>query len=663
MQQLTFLLLLALSGIVLTFCASAQTEIPLHNFAQLPDVEKVEISPSGNKLAMLKRVISKGQRLFVIEITDLQTGKKSYPVVRRKHEYDVNELIWASDELILLKIDFFKQLMLENTGRNPKITERRLMVLNLKDNTLKNILSGKNMNRFKRLGWQPQFQDLIVDMLPNEPDYILHAIDWDARQNPQLFKVNLKTLERKTVLFGKENWVKFITDQQSDIRVGIQKEIISGGLVDTRTEYQIHVKNIDTQDWEILWQFEAGSADAIWPLGFTSDPNILLVEALHNGRDAIFQVDLKEPKIKTLLHSSKTKNVGGELFYSNKHDNPVGFYTLNGINFWDQEYVNFNESLNNALANTTNHLKSFSRDENKYIVYATSDIDSGTWYLGDRAQKALNPVAFKYQGLDPAAMVANTRHIVTAQDNKKVEIFVSQPKQGDVSNNATVIYASHGRGSAAIGGFNYLVQLLVNRGYTVIQVNFRHGTGNYYNFMRGDVSEWAPNLYNDLVDAANWAVEQNYTDKQNTCLFGRRFAGYIALMAAAKYDFPFSCVATIGAMTDINNHLFNSKGFVSHEQLTAYLSDDNAIQKAFSPITYSSTFRPPVLLVHGENDGHIRANQSEDMHNALLRSNKNSQHIEVRNEDSSLSTDESRLAVFGAIEGFFNEHFKKTKSP
>lgn len=653
-MKLLFLLVCCFLGLIMP--VHGQSTVALKNFVQMPDVESVEISPSGNKMAMLKRVISNGERVFVIEITDLRTAKKTYPVVRRNNEYEIFDLIWASDKHILLKIDFFTTLIRENTGRNPKITERRLMVLNLEDNSLKNILNGKAMNRYRSRGWQPQFQDNIVDLLPDDPLHILHAIDWDIRQAPQVFKVNLDTLERKTVLPGKENWVRILTDRQSNVRVGLFREVESGGFVDTQVQYDLIVKDINTNKWSTLTSFTENSSDAMWPLGFLDDPNHLLVEAQHNGRDAIFSIDLKNPSAKKLYYSSNTANVGGTLFYSYKTNQPVGYYTVAGIKFWDEDYVAFSDALDKALNKTNNYLKGFSKDENQYILYSQSDVDSGTYYLGNREQKSLNPVAFAYQSLDPANLPSTQKHLVSGRDGQEIEVFVTLPKSHKEGPLPTVIYSHHGRGSAAVGGFDYRTQLWANRNYAVIQVNFRHAMGAYYNFMQGDVSNWAPNLYQDLSDVTKWAVKEGYTDTQKTCLFGSGYAGYIALMAAAKKEHNFKCVATVGAMTDINNHLFNLEGFVSQDIQTARLSADKGVQKAFSPTYYAKEFDAAVLLAHGEDDSSVRAIQSLKMHAALSEHNKQSEHILIESEDSNFSTDESRIKVFQAIETLFAEH-------
>lgn len=642
----------------MSIISTAKNTIPLTDFVQLPDVENVVISPSGNKMAMLKRVLSNGERVFVVEITDLNTAKKTYPVVRRKHEFDVYQLIWASDNHILLKIDLFKQLKIENTGYNPKISERRLMVLNLKDNSLKNILGGKAMNRFQKKGWQPQFQDEIIDLLPNDPDHILHAVDWNLRLAPQVFKVNLNTLDRETVLTGRKYWENILTDRQSNVRVGVYKEIESGGLVDTKVTYEVNVKNLDTGKWSVLTKFEEGSSDRMWPIGFLADPNMLLVLADYEGNNAIFKIDLTKPNEKSLYYSRKNGNVGSRLFYSNKTNNPVGYYTTRGIHFWDESYEAVSQGIDLALPNTNNYLQAFTDDENKYLIYASSDIDSGSYYLGNRNEKTLNPVAFTYSSLDPAKLVSTEKHNISTRDGYKANVFITRPKQNTDSVSPTIIYANHGRGKASYGGFDYKTQLWANRGYTVIQVNFRNGSGSFYNFMRKDVSQWAPKLYNDIADVSEWAIHKGYADKTKMCVFGQGYTGYIALMSSIKSPDMFKCVVAFGAMTDINNHLFNKKGFVQYEQMIERLSDKSSVQNAFSPISYAKSVTSSTMLAHGEDDSMIRSVQSERLYEALVNYNKEAKFIKIENEDSSFTTDKSRKKVFEAVQVFLDRNLQ-----
>lgn len=650
------LFFIAICAAFLSSSIIASSSIPLKIFVQLPDVEQVKLSPSGNKLAMLKRVMVEGSRKLVVEVTDLNSGKKSYPVIRQNNEFDIFEIIWASDRHILLRIDFFKQLKRENTGWNPTRVERRLMVLDLEKNSLSNIISKIAFKRFEKKGWQPQLQDHIVDILPDEPNYILHSLDWNSQLSPKVFKVNLTTLKRTSVKSQEEYWSDWITDKQGNVRIATEKRQITGGAERNRTQYRVHVKDLESEKWNVLWEYAFGDKDTVSPLGFTNDPNVLLVEALHKGRDAIFKVDLQNPSEKKLFYSAENQNVGGNLFYSNTTKNAVGYHTVSGIIFWDDKYKAFDRSIDKALPKTKNYLKSLSMDETKYLVYSQSDTDSGTYYLGDRIKKTLNPVAYKYMGLDPALMSASKRYMVSARDGKKVEIFLTRPKHLEEKALPTIMYSNQGNGSAAVGGFDYRVQYLVSRGYNVIQVNFRKGTGGYFNFMSGGVDQWADQLYQDLDDVLSWGIKENYVSKNKICLMGERYAGYAALMAVVKGAGDYKCVVTFGAMTDIHNQVVSTEGYTHHEKTKHRLSNSSKIQKKYSVTSYAKDFDAASLLIHGTSDSDIRFKQSVVLNKALDRSKKNVEYIEVKGEESTLTTDESRLRVYKKVESFLKQY-------
>lgn len=653
------LLAIVLSFIGINTDILANEKIPIEAFAKLPDVELVELSPTANKLAILKRTLVEGKRLLVLEISDFATGKKSYPVIRRNNEFEVAELIWASDRHILLRIDFFKQLKIENTGWNPYITERRLMVLDLETNTLKNIISKMAFKRFEKKGWQPQFQDQIVDLLPDEPNYILHALDWNARVSPKVFKVNLSTLERKSVESQKQNWRSFIADRQGNVRVGTFRESRGGAIARNRLQYEVNVKNLATKKWETLWSYAYGDEDAVSPLGFMTDPNFLLVEALHENRDAIFKVDLRKPDQKELFYSEPTRNVGGEIYYSPKSGEPVGYYSGTAIHFWDEKYKAFIKGINNALAHTNNRLLSLNNDENKYLVYSESDVDSGTYYLGDRKAKSLNPVAYRYMALDPIQLAKSRKVLVDDKTHNKemtnkgkIKVFVTNPTEPQsIKPKPTIIYVNQGVGKASRGGFNDKVQLLAHQGYQVIQANFK-----YSRFMRGDISQWGDELYQNINEVLHWAKTEKMIEDDNVCLLGETYAGWAALMAIAKNKGAYKCVATIGAMTDILAQVSAHEGFVEYERVKAQLSDKRAIQKQYSPTTYTDSFSTPALIIHGESDSEVRSKQGQKFYKALKRAKNDVEYIEIKNEDSSLTTDKSRIRVYKKLIDFFDKH-------
>lgn len=633
---------------------NASQIMPVQAFSDLPDTELAKLSPSGNKLAILKRVTQKDQRKLVIEVTDYAEATRKYPVVIDEKQYSVNDLIWASERHILIKINFFKRTFIENFGRNPKRSENRLMVLDIENKTLKNIISGKTYNRFQKLGWEPQHQDTIVSLLPDEPDYILHALDWDVRVAPQVFKVNLNTLERKTVQMG-IRYHEWIADQQGNIRVSIEREVDSGGLTNTSITYIVRIKKQANGKWEDFHTFERGDDDSIFPIGFDPDPNLMLASEKVDGHYQLVKINLSNG-VKTVLQPHQHYSINDEIFYSPKSGEAVGTAYLKGNKFWDNKFKSFMNGVNKALPNTNNKLISLSKDETKYLIYASSDTDSGSYYLGDRTKRSLNPIAYAYQNLDPALMRQSEQVEIKARDGRTLSAYLTRATMG--KNSPTILVSDHGESVQSHGGFNLMTQFFANQGYNVLRVNFRNGAGAYYNFIEHGVENWAPTLYEDLEDAHDWLLESNISSSDSVCLYGDGFAAYIAMLAVSKQSGKYQCVAAKGGLYSIPMHLSNFRYYTHIESLKLYFSDNSSIQKAYSPTYLADQIDVPVLLIHSEDNDRMRAGQSRDMHKALLRKDKESKYLELEGLGQDIANDSARKQMFSELLTFFDAHLK-----
>lgn len=642
-------------------------QIPLESFAKLPDVEKVSMSPSGNKLAFLKRVTQQGKRVIAIEVLDLTTGKKSYPIVNADNAYDVNSIIWASDRHMLIKAGFYNQRNKQDSSGHHtihsgiKLRERRLLVIDLEKNTLKNIITKSMMKRYQKKEWMPQNQDTIVDMLPNDPEHILHSVDWNAFSAPQVFKVNLTTLKRELVQMQEKYWTRWMTDKQSRVRVGFFRKKITGSLEKNRMEYRINIKNLESGQWSEFWRFSLGDSNAeVWPLGFMNDPNILLVKAKHEGFDAIFKVNVKKetPELE-LFYSTANTHIGGKLFYSPVTKEAVGYFSNGGVIFWDEKYKRLDDGVKKALPTTYTFLMQMSDNEKKYIVYSKSDVDSGTYYLGDRDKKSLDPIAFKYQDLDPAYMVKAKRHLLKMRDGKKSKAFLYSPSNSNLSDSPLVIYPMMSVGSADVGAFNYYVQFLVNRGYAVLQTNLRNSSSGFSDMMEGGLSKWGDHVYQDIEDSLDWAISKGITTAGKTCLMGNWDGGFAVMLAAAKSPSKYKCVVSTNSISDIQGYLHDMKNFKKYEVFMDMYSRDVSIQKAYSPITYAKNYQANVLLFHSENMVSTRSSQSKNMVDALKSKTRTAEYVELEATDGDISDDTQRIKMLSKIESFLHKNLIK----
>lgn len=641
--------------LLLTSARVASQSIPIKNFVMLPDVEEVELSPSGKKLATLKRVLSNGKRVLAVEIKDLNTKKRSYPVVVEKDKFNVVDIIWASDRFLLLRVDFFERLFIENSGRNPKIAMRRLMVLDLDSNSLTNILSGKARNRFVEKGWEPQYQDTIISVLPREPNFILHELDWDARVVPQVFKVNLTNMDRKTVQLGREDFIRWVNDREGNIRAGLKEEIFSGGLIPTQVFYTLVVKRSKQDRWDTLLKFEKGASNTLTPMGFLDQSNRLLARGYEDGEVVIYAIDLSKNDEKSVFYRPKT-SFKSELYYSNKDGNAVGYYTQSGAEFWDENYLTLDRAIDKALPDNNNFLKSLSADQNKYLVESKSALDAGTFYYGNKQTRSLDPVSYRYQALDPALMEPTKKITIESRDNRNIEAYLTLAKSKTSKRAPTILFSTPGFKESSNGGFNFLTQLWAHYGFNVLQVNFRFHRTGHYGFMRGGVENWAPSLINDLSDAMKWLDEKEIASANNTCLYGEGFGGYIALLTSIQTHHDFACVAANGSLSDIRMHLFNFENFTNHEKLRQGLTEDISLQRKFSPVSRVNEYELPVFLAHGQDNDNFRVKQSEAMYKALKKASKQVQYLELEGVGENLESDDIRVQVFTDLLKFFEAH-------
>jgi len=324
------------------------------------------------------------------------------------------------------------------------------------------------------LKYIPNILTNVVDYLPKDKNHILMAVGgFTYSGEPTVVKVSFNSSGKTRVYQASVSDISsWITDVQHHVRIGIYKD---------KTKFKIMEQNSSNGTLRELWQFEVFSADAIWPMGFALDPNILYVKALYKGKDAIFKVDLTDPKLtKKLVFYYENYDVGGGLRYSKVSGDVIGV----GSHFFDSSYIKFQASLDKALPDTENHLVSLSEDERKYIILATNDTEPGVYLLGDRDTNSLGLLAYQYKKL--TADVLSEKQTITykARDGLSIEGFVTLPLHGAKKNLPTVIFPHGGPISFDNGSFDYWMQFFANQGYAVLQMNFRGSSGYGFDFMK-----------------------------------------------------------------------------------------------------------------------------------------------------------------------------------
>ena len=217
--------------------------------------------------------------------------------------------------------------------------------------------------------------------------------------------------------------------------------------------------------------------------------------------------------------------------------------------------------------------------------------------------------------------------------------------------------------------FDWMAQFFANRGYLVIQPNFRGSTGFGEAFKDAGRGEWGGKMQSDLTDGVNALVKAGFVDADNVCIVGASYGGYAALAGAVFTPDLYRCVIAIAPVSDLNRMLQSEKrDHGSNHWVVSYwedvMAEGDARRKklqSISPANYAENAKAPILLLHGDDDTVVPISQSTRMRNALKRAGKQVELIKLKGEDHWLSVADTRMQTLRAMDEFLATHMPITE--
>ena len=446
----------------------------------------------------------------------------------------------------------------------------------------------------------------------------------------------------------------WLADNQGHIRVGT-------GYKDTKME--IVLRSSRSKKWRTAWKYKVPDDPTVKPMGFGADPDVLYVQSPHQGRDAVFTVDIgKETLEKKLVFSDLDEDVGGGLIVSSKTRGAIGVYCLsdtgrNGL--WDASAIAFQKEIDTALPGMVNHIVSTDRDETRHIIYSRRALHPGTYYLRVGEEGTLTKLTDTYPELGPHNLVGKKPVTYTARDGLEIEGHLTLPKGPREGLLPTVIYPHGGPGARDYLAFDLWTEFLASRGYAILQMKFRGSAGYGEEFYRAGLKGWGLAMQDDITDGTKWVIDQGIADPDRICILGASYGGYAALMGAVKKPDLYRCAVSFAGVSDLRMFLlrmrkFSTKGFVKEK-----IGDPGKDKKrliATSPAKQVEKIKIPVFIAHGDWDRVVGIEQSEAMVKALKKKGKDYEYLRLEHGDHSLSLQENRTLFFEKLKAFLGKH-------
>ncbi len=496
------------------------------------------------------------------------------------------------------------------------------------------------------------------------PGEILVELNTRDPQFHDLFKIDVVT-GASTLVFENNEWAGVTTDD--DFKVRFVNRFTANGSME-------YLKKTEAGTFEPFETIPSADALTTGLGGFDKTGKIAYMND-SRGRDtgALFAVDLATGK-KTLVAEDARCDVGGVITHpTEKTIQAVAF------NYERTEWKVLDKSIEPDLA----YLKTV-RDGEVNIVDRT--LDDKTWlvvftqsdgpayvYKYARATTGGGKATFLFSNrpaLEKLALSKVNPVVIKSRDGLNLVSYLTLPSWLDDDKNARpdagalpmVLFVHGGPWARDSYGFSGYGQWLANRGYAVLQVNFRGSTGFGKNFVNAGNREWAGKMHDDLIDAVNWAVGEKIAAKDKVAIMGGSYGGYATLVGLTFTPDVFACGVDIVGPSNINT-LLNSippdwapMRAMFQERVGDYTTDEGKkFLESRSPLNFIDRIKKPLLIGQGANDPRVKRTEADQIVAAMAAKKIPVTYVVFPDEGHGFKRPENNMAFQAVTEAFLSQ--------
>ncbi len=500
-------------------------------------------------------------------------------------------------------------------------------------------------------------QARIISVPDNAPNQMLVGLnDRDPRLH-DVYRLDIHTGERKLVFQNDQNIAGWVADLEGNLRLGVRVDEEGG------TE----ILRVDGD--KLTTVYTCNFEEECNPFRFHRDGRRVYMTT-NKGDLNLTRLVLFDPKTGTeeLVESDPQGQVdfGGATF-SRATDELIGTsYLGDRIRLYpkDPQFEKDIQVLRGAGLNGDLFFREPTRDDRIWIVKNIVDTDEGPNYLYDRST---GKVELLYRPRDdiPVAYMAERKPVrYTARDGLEIPAYLTLPKGVEARALRAVIVPHGGPWGRDGWGYDAIAQFLANRGYAVLQPNFRGSTGYGKRFLNLGNNEWGTgDMQHDITDGAKWLVEQGIAAPGKIAIMGGSYGGYATLAGVAftpdVYAAGVSIVGPSSIITLMESIPPYWKPIVKMFHKRVGNPEDPQDRErliAQSPLHSAEEITAPLLVIQGANDPRVKKAESDQIVLAMRRLGRTVEYLVAPDEGHGFAGEINNLAMFAKIEKFLAQH-------
>jgi len=599
--------------------------IPLKNFFKNSDKTNYQISPDGKYLSYLAPVNSR-MNVFVQAV-----GGKEAKQITFETSRDIAGYYWANENRILF---------LKDAGGDENY---KLFGVNLDGS------NPKGLTDFEGVMTQ------LIDELPEQSDFVIVGLN---KRNPEIFdpyRLNIVTGELTMLAENPGNIQSWVTDHDGKLRVAVVTDGVNNSLMYRETEEQVF-KTVLTTNFK----------SSVEPLFFTFDnQNLYVISNLNRDKSAAVILDLKTGQEKEILFSHPEVDIQS-ISYSRLNKKLISaIYVTEKTqrHYFDKDTEQRHNWIKTQLPNMEFSVVDITKNEDIAIIRTHTDKSLGSFYLYNSKTPSLEKITDVAPWIDENQMAEMKPISYQSRDGLTIHGYLTLPKGIDAKNLPVVINPHGGPWHRDQWGYNPEVQFLANRGYAVLQMNFRGSTGYGKAFWEASFKQWGQNMQNDITDGVKWLIEQGIADSTRIAIYGASYGGYATLSGVAFTPELYACAIDYVGVSNLFTFMETIPPYwkpfldMMHEMVgDPSIEKDSLMLRASSPVFHVDKIKAPLFIAQGANDPRVKKSESDQMVEALKKKGVEVQYLVKDNEGHGFRNEENKFEFYETMEKFLELH-------
>ena len=501
----------------------------------------------------------------------------------------------------------------------------------------------------------------IINVSDKFPEEILIGLNDRDESYHDVYRLNIVSGEKTLVLQNDKQFSDFTFDDDYNLRFA-SKTTPEGGCQYFKA---IPTNEPGKYDWEIF--IETGLEDIYTTnlIDLTHDGKTLyLLDSRGHNLNVLKEINL-ETNAEKILAEGKKADIGGIIVHP--RTGIIEAYSIDYLrNEWtclDEEFETHFNVIKTSLKGDVN-IGSRTLDDNTWVVADMKDDGPVGYYLYKKDKKNLTFLFHHREALTKYQLAKMEGITIKARDGLELPAYLTKPLNAK-GPTALVLLVHGGPWARDNWGYDPEAQWLANRGYAVLQVNFRSSTGFGKAFISKGNLEWGGKMHEDLLDAVNWAVKKGIADPAKIAIYGGSYGGYAALWAATQSGDVFKCAVDIVGPSNLQTLLSTFPAYwasfmeIAYKQVgDARTEEGRALLKDRSPLTHVDKIKIPVLIAQGEKDPRVKQDESEQIVAAMKTKNLGYMYMLFMDEGHGFARPENKFAFYGIAERFLSDNLK-----